>query len=216
VVRFLPRHATTIVETIRDATAASFGVGLLTGIIGFIVIAVLLFTVCLAPLGTLLILPLAFTTLLGWTMVGYWLGQHIMPLLSKRASPEPMVIALVGTLVLTAGQQALIVLSATPCLGFFFRLLGTAVWVIAAAVGLGAVVLSRFGTQRYPTAPSPVPLQPLAGSQNKPLETAASTLTAQSEASASQEENTGDGLPRRRTPRRKRTGSDIASQETLD
>jgi len=203
VVRFLPRHAATIVDTIRDATAASFGVGLVTGVIGFIVIAVLMVTVCLAPLGMLLILPLAFATLFGWTMVGYRLGQHLMPLLNKRASPEPMIVALVGTLVLTAGQQGLMVLGGTPCLGFFFRLLGMAVWLIGAAIGLGAVVLSRLGTQRYPVALSPVPQPPLAPAPVPPSET-------------SSDKESADEPSRRRASRRKKSGSEVSSQEMLD
>ncbi len=203
VVRFLPRHATTIVGTVRDATAASFGVGLLTGAIGVIIIAVLIATICLAPLGMLLTLPLALATLLGWTMMGYWLGQHLMPLLNKRASPEPMIVALVGTLVLTAGQQGLTMLSGTPCLGFFFRLLGTAVWLIAGAIGLGAVVLSRFGTQRYPITISPVP-QP------------AVTSTPVSPPEVSRDESTAGGPSQRRTPRPKKSESGIPPQEVHD
>ncbi|MCS7259643.1 MAG: polymer-forming cytoskeletal protein [Anaerolineae bacterium] len=202
VVRFLPHHATIMVETIRDATAASFGVGLLTGVIGLIIIAVLIATVCLAPLGMILILPLALATLLGWTMVGYWLGQHLMPLLSRRASPEPMIVALVGTLVLTAGQQGLMVLSGTPCLGFFFRLLGIAVWLIAAAIGLGALVLTRIGTQRYPVNYALAPQSVVASTPVPPSETFPDAGTMDE--------------PSRRRSRRRRPGSETASQEMHD
>ncbi|PWH18709.1 MAG: hypothetical protein DDG58_06135 [Ardenticatenia bacterium] len=202
IVRFLPRHAVTIVGTIRDATAASFGVGLLTGAIGLIISAILIVTVCLAPLGILLTLPLALATLLGWTMIGYWLGQHLIPLLNKRASPEPMIVALVGTLVLTVGQQGLMVLSGTPCLGFFFRLLGMAVWLIVSAIGLGAVVLSRFGTQPY-SVPQSLALQ--SGG------TSISVLSSET----FPDERPVDELPRRR-PRRKKPGSEATSQETRD
>lgn len=202
-VRFLPSHAATIVDTIRDATSASFGVGLLTGVIGLLIISVLMATVCLAPLGMLLTLPLALSTLLGWTMIGYWLGQYVMPLLNKRASPEPMIVALVGTLVLTAGQQGLMVLSGTPCLGFFFRLLGMAVWLIAGATGLGAVVLSRFGTQRYPASPVPAPQSVIASASVLSSETPPDKGTTREPA-------------RRRAPRRKKLGSEATSQETLD
>lgn len=202
VVRFLPRQATTIAETIRNATAASFGVGLLTGAIGLIIIVVLMATICLAPLGVLLILPLALATLLGWTMVGYWLGQHLIPLLNRKASLEPMVVALVGTLVLTAGQQGLMALSGIPCLGFFFQLLGIAVWLIAGAIGLGGVVLSRLGTQRYPVDLSLTP-QP------------EGTLTSALSSETFPDEGTIDEQPRRRS-RRKKLDSEITPQETRD
>jgi len=206
-VRLLPHHSATIVHSIRNATAASFGVGLLIGSISLFVIAVLMLTVCLSPLGMILTLPLVLATLLGWTMVGYWLGQHLMPLLNKRASPEPMVTALVGTLVLTAGQQILIALGRTPCLGFFFWLIGVVVWLIAAATGLGAIVLSRLGTRQYPTS-SPAIIQPVVQSENVPSVTVASTLTTQAEMSTPGEEAMDNSSRRRSPQRRKRTSGE--------
>jgi cytoskeletal protein CcmA (bactofilin family) len=160
VVLFLPENARIIGNTIADAAPASFGVGLLTMIVGVALIAVLIVMICLAPLGLLLALPLALATLLGWTVTGYMLGQRLMPLLKAGATPAPFVTALVGVLVLTGVQQGLTVLGNLPCLGFFFWLLGAVIGLVAASLGLGAVVLSRFGTQPYPGAPEPVSAPP--------------------------------------------------------
>ncbi len=158
VVLFLPEHAAVVGRTITGAAAPSFGVGLLTLFLGAALIAVLFFTICLAPIGLLLGLPLALASLLGWAVVGYLLGQRLMPVLSKEATPAPTVTALVGVLVLTAVQQGLMVLGEMPCFGFLLWFAGAGMWLVVTSLGLGAVVLSRFGTQPYP-GPTP-PLLP--------------------------------------------------------
>ena len=158
---FLPEHTRVVGRAITGATAASFGTGLLTMLAGSAVIIVLVITICLAPLGILLALPLGLATLLGWTVFGYLLGQRLMPVLKKDAAPAPMVTARVGVLALTVVQQLLIALGDVPCLGFFFWLLGAGLWLIAACTGLGAIVLSRLGTQPYPgAAPAYLPRPP--------------------------------------------------------
>jgi cytoskeletal protein CcmA (bactofilin family) len=153
-VLFLSEHAAVIGRAVTNAAAPSFGVGLLTLFLGAALIVVLLVTVCLAPIGLLVGLPLALASLVGWAVVGYLLGQRLMPLLNKQATPAPAVTALVGVLVLTAVQQGLMVLGQTPCLGFMFWLIGAATWLVVTSLGLGAVVLTRFGTRPYP-GPTP-------------------------------------------------------------
>ena len=159
VVLFLPEHTRVIGGAVTGATAASFGTGLLTMLVGAAVIIVLVITICLAPIGVLLALPLALATLLGWAAVGYLVGQRLMSVLKKDATPAPAVTALVGVLALTGVQQGLMVLSGVPCLGFLFWLLGAGLWLVAACVGLGAVVLSRLGTQPY-AGSAPINLPP--------------------------------------------------------
>jgi cytoskeletal protein CcmA (bactofilin family) len=224
VVLFLPEHSRVIGGTITDATAASFGTGFLTLIVGVALIAVLVITICLAPLGLLLALPLVLATLLGWVVTGYILGQRVMPLLKREATPAPYVTALVGVLILTGVQQGLTVLGDLPCLGFFFWLLGAILWLVAASVGLGAVVLSRFGSQHYPAAPmatgvSPsTPLPPAAGGEDSPeggaaptgptdevSDSAADELAPVNQEVPAPEPESGAARPRRRTPRRKTT-----------
>ena len=221
VVLFLPEHSRVIGSTITGAAAASFGTGLLTLIVGVALIAVLVITICLAPLGLLLALPLLLATLLGWVVTGYILGQRVIPLLKREATPVPYVTALVGVLILTGVHQGLTVLGELPCLGFFFWLLGAILWLVAASVGLGAVVLSRFGTRAYPAAPatgvSPSEPPPVVmGEESRETEAAptdeVSNSAAGEPASASQgmtapESESGPVRPRRRTPHRKVTGA---------
>jgi cytoskeletal protein CcmA (bactofilin family) len=162
---FLPEHTRLVGRTVLGAAPASFGVGLLTLIVGVAVIILFVVTLCLAPIGLLLALVLGLVTLFGWVAVGYLIGQRLVPVLCKRRESTPAVTALVGVAVLTVVQQGLMVLGELPCLGFFFWLLGAALWLVATSAGLGAVVLSRFGTQPYSghstTYPSLPPVPPV-------------------------------------------------------
>jgi len=150
VVLFLPDQTRTVGQTIRGTAPASFGIGLLTLVVGLTVMILLLITICLAPVGLLLALGLVLATLYGWIVVGYLLGQRMLQSLQKGgAEPTPVASALVGIFTVTLVQQVLMVLGRIPCLGFFFWILGAGLWLLVAATGLGAVVLTRLGTQPY-------------------------------------------------------------------
>jgi len=167
VVLFLPAHTQVVAQTIRQVTPASFGVGLLTLIVGITVMLLLFITCCLIPVGLLVALALVLATLYGWIVVGYLLGERALRAIQKEGGEQsPTVTALVGILLVTLIQQGLMALSNLPCLGFFFWLIGAGMWLLVAATGLGAVVLTRFGTQPYtgtsrpPTPPPALPPTP--------------------------------------------------------
>jgi cytoskeletal protein CcmA (bactofilin family) len=149
VVLLLPAHIEVVTNTILDAIWTSLGVGLLTLVVAISVILFLTVTICLLPIGLLLGLALLVASLFGWVVIGYILGKRLAPILYKREIVPPILSALVGVFLLTLLQQGLMVLSDIPCLGVLFWLLGAGVWLIAVSTGLGAVVLSRFGTHRY-------------------------------------------------------------------
>jgi hypothetical protein len=150
VVLFLPVHTNTVGQTVRQVTPTSFGVGLLTLIVGITVMILLFITCCLIPVGLLLALALVLATLYGWIVVGYLLGERILRAVQQGSgTPSATTSALVGIFLVTLIQQGLMALSNIPCLGFFFWLMGAALWLFVASAGLGAVVLTRFGTQPY-------------------------------------------------------------------
>jgi hypothetical protein len=131
-------------------TPTSFGVGLLTLIVGITAMILLFITCCLIPVGLLLALALVLATLYGWIVVGYLLGERILRAVQQSTgAPSVTTSALVGIFLITLIQQGLMALSNIPCLGFFFWLMGAALWLFVASTGLGAVVLTRFGTQPY-------------------------------------------------------------------
>lgn len=161
VVLFLPEHTQTVSQTIRQVAPTSFGVGVLTLIVGIAAMILLFITCCLFPVGLLVALALVITTLYGWIVVGYLLGERILQAVQKDSGqPTSIASALVGVFVVTLIQQWLMALGNIPCLGFFFWLLGAALWLLIASTGLGAVILTRLGTQPYsgstpPRTPSP-------------------------------------------------------------
>jgi hypothetical protein len=155
-VLFLPEHTKTVGQTIHQAAPTSFGVGLLTLIVGITAMILLFITCCLIPVGLLVALALILATLYGWIVVGYLLGVRILRAIQKEGGlPSMTTAALVGIFVVTLIQQGLMALSNIPCLGFFFWLMGAALWLFIASTGLGAVVLTRFGTRPYTGASGP-------------------------------------------------------------
>jgi hypothetical protein len=165
-VLFMPEHTRVVGQTIRQAAPASFGVGLLTLIVGGLALVLLFITCCLAPLGLLAGLALVVAGLYGWIVVGYLLGLRMLRALQKDREPTATAAALAGVFTVTLIHQGLMALSHLPCLGFFFWLLAAGLWLVVASVGLGAVVLTRFGTQPYDgtaalrTPPPPPALPP--------------------------------------------------------
>lgn len=150
VVLFLPAHTQVVAQTIRQVMPASFGMGLLTLIVGITAMILLFITCCLIPVGLVVALALVLATLYGWIVVGYLLGERTLRAIQKEGEKaSPTVTALVGIFLVTLIQQGLMALSNIPCLGFFFWLMGAAMWLLVACTGLGAVVLTRFGTQPY-------------------------------------------------------------------
>ena len=125
-------------------------------IVGITAMILLFITCCLIPVGLLVALALILATLYGWIVVGYLLGVRILRAIQKEGGlPSMTTAALVGIFVVTLIQQGLMALSNIPCLGFFFWLMGAALWLFIASTGLGAVVLTRFGTRPYTGASGP-------------------------------------------------------------
>ncbi len=120
------------------APFASFGIGLLTLVIGFLLGLLLLIACCS---GVLVWLALVIAGLIGWLAVGLWLGQRLLQALRVRRTNAIGEVAL--------GVAMITVLARLPwCIGFLFVL-------VLGCTGLGAVVLTRFGAQ-----PPEMPVRP--------------------------------------------------------
>jgi cytoskeletal protein CcmA (bactofilin family) len=216
VVLFLPEHTQTVGRTINQVAPASFGVGLLTLLVGTTVMVLLFITCCLIPVGLLLALALILATLYGWIVVGYLLGGRMLRALQKDKEPAPAATALVGIFIVTLVQQGLMALSHIPCLGFLFWLLGAALWVLIASTGLGAVVLTRFGTQPYTgsTRPqTPPALPPTAVDEAAQLE-APDDAASEPEAEPEDTESEGEGEATEAAQTDKPAGDEPQSKDT--
>jgi hypothetical protein len=133
-------------ERTGDAIVAepvlSAGMGFLTLLVSPILLVVLAITIILSPLSLLGFLILVLAALFGWMVLGLVTGERLAHLLNQEWSGP--VSAGVGTLVLSLAMNLIGVI---PCVGW-------AVVAVIFVIGLGGVVLTRFGIQSYPPRPS--------------------------------------------------------------
>lgn len=129
-VALAPRGVGRVADAVASEPVLTFGLGLLTFIVAILAGALLLIA---CGLGLLVWLALGVAILLGWVGVGLWVGRRLLAALRVR-STSPLAEVGAGTLLVT-------VLARLPwCAGFLFT-------VIVGCIGLGAVVVTRFGTQ---------------------------------------------------------------------
>lgn len=142
----LPQQGGRVTTTVRESSLVSFGTGCLTSVLGVPILLLLAITICLLPLALILSLLLLAAALFGWVAVGWVLGQKAMQALRTQSS-TPILEVVVGVVLLTLLWQMPGVI---PCLGWFVSF---GVGIVAGSIGLGAVLLTRFGTRSYPSAP---------------------------------------------------------------
>lgn len=154
VLLFWPLQTTRVAEAAQTAPGQSGGLGLLTLIAVPVLLLILAVTICLSPVSAIGALALASAVIFGWIALGLLIGNRLLAALNVRHF-TPAVAAGVGTLLISllAGIFDLI-----PCVGWLIP-------ILLGAVGLGAVILTRFGTQPYfpggrPAAPPPSPPTP--------------------------------------------------------
>jgi hypothetical protein len=141
-----PKPLACIADAASTQPAYSFGAGLLTFVVGILAGALLLIACCL---GVFVWLALLVAIAVGWIAIGLWVGQRLLRALKVRDASVILEVAL-GIFLIT-------ILGRLPCC------LGALFTAIVGSIGLGAVVLTRFG--RQPLAPSgggsSVPVQSL-------------------------------------------------------
>lgn len=149
VVTLFPNHFKKVENTVYEKPVASGTVGFLTSIAVPVLLLlaspILALLVLACGLGIILtaaiVLGMVGAVAFGWFAVGDLLGQRIVDRLNLKNRTLPMTTA-VGTAALTLGLG---LVGATP-LAFISSL---AVFVIG-CVGLGSVVLTKYGTRAYP------------------------------------------------------------------
>lgn len=156
-----PHQTAQVGRTVIEAPWPSFGIGLLTVVAATALIIALALTICLSPVAALAALALGAAGLFGWIGVGAQVGERLLQALNVREI-APLWAAGLGTLLITLVGMGLSV-------AFCLALLGWLVVLVLGCLGLGAVVLTRFGTMAYipstgaepgpsrPTPPSPAP-----------------------------------------------------------
>lgn len=110
------------------------GMGCLTQIVGVIVLVVLTVTICGIPFALLGALVLAAAWALGVVAIGSELGKRLVGL--THFDMAPAVTAALGTFVLTLVTNG--ISAVIPCIGWLAP-------ALVGAVGIGAVLITRFG-----------------------------------------------------------------------
>jgi cytoskeletal protein CcmA (bactofilin family) len=135
---FLAPQAGRVAKAVMDLPLVTGGLGLLTLIVAPIAIVVLCLTFLLIPVAVIAILVLIVASVFGWIAIGYEIGLRFTKAIHQEW--HPAFTAGLGTFFLTIVSAALTGIPVLNCVGFFVPfLLGLA--------GLGAVIITRFGTQ---------------------------------------------------------------------
>jgi hypothetical protein len=163
VVIFWPEPTLRVARAAVSQPFAAGGLGLLTQIIGLPALLLLLVTIIFSPLSFLGLLLLIVAGVFGWIALGLEVGRRMANAFNWDLHPSAQ--AGIGGFILTLviGGFGLI-----PCVG----------WVapfVVACVGLGAVLMTRFGSRDYqpapamaaPEAPAPAPSRRRSSSTKK-------------------------------------------------
>ncbi len=134
---FMPGAIQRVSDAMLSSPVIGFGTSILTLIALPFILVILIITIILSPLAILLVVALALACYMGWVSIGTELGKRIAGLF-KTVWPVP-ISAGMGTLILSL---VLGVVSYVPCLGW-------GIVSIVVLIGLGGVLLSRFGTRTY-------------------------------------------------------------------
>ena len=155
VMLFLAPHADRVAHAIIVQPLTTGGVGLLTVIAAPITLLLLTVTIILIPVVVLVVIALLVASVFGWIAIGYEIGQRFTRAIHQNW--HPAFSAGLGVFALTLVAQAMTGIPVLNCVGWLVPfLLGLA--------GLGAVIMTRFGTQSVmaPAAVEPAPLAPVA------------------------------------------------------
>jgi hypothetical protein len=130
----LPEHVMLVRTTATNRKGRSFVVGLLTILIAPAILVVLTALILPIPLAIIVALGLITAWALGMVALGWLIGEQILYAMAPQRNTRTMQIVV--------GLTALTLLGALPYIGWLIN-------IVAGLLGLGAVLLSRFGTRLY-------------------------------------------------------------------
>lgn len=133
----LPEQLKRVSSTITSEPLVVGGVGLLTIVVMPILLVLLTVTIILIPVTLVTLMVFIFALIFGWIAVGHEIGNRVSALF--HADWHPAISAGIGVLLLSlvTGFTTMI-----PCAGWL-------IGVIISLFGLGAVIISRFGSSKY-------------------------------------------------------------------
>jgi hypothetical protein len=139
----LPEHVMLVQTTARNKMGRSFALGLLSVLLAPAILAVLVGLIISIPLAILVSVGLIAAWALGMVAIGWAVGDYIVRSVVPQYSSR--------LLQVTVGMAALALAGSLPSIGLWIT-------IGSGLVGLGAVLLSRFGTRLYGPPRHPLPL----------------------------------------------------------
>lgn len=139
VVLFLPRQTGRVSRAVSDRPMVSLGVGVLTVLVFPLGLILLVITLVGIPAAILAVVLLAIVWAFGITSLGVEVGRRMAEWLHQDWA-QPV----------SAGLGTLVLVLVTNGIGEWVICIGWLAPFLAGALGVGAVLLTRFGTQAYP------------------------------------------------------------------
>jgi len=139
IVLFLPTYTARVSRAVVTQPVVAGALGLLTAVVAPLVLVIMAVTILLLPAAIVGALLVVVAWVYGLVALGLEVGKRLAQMFQQEWVPA--VAAGVGTfglILVLNGADALI-----PCVGVIFK-------ALAGMVGLGAVMLTRFGAQSYP------------------------------------------------------------------
>jgi hypothetical protein len=137
---FMPNQLKQVSAVAQQSALPSLGVGCLTWLIVPPLMILFVLTCLGIPLSAVLGILFVAAGVFGWVALGTVLGERLTNALKVQN--------VVSIVAMAVGLLVLWFVTAIP-------LLGGLIWLFVAALAVGAVVLTRFGTQPYPMTSVP-------------------------------------------------------------
>lgn len=139
----LPENVMLVQTTVKSKMGRSFVLGLLSILLAPAILAVLVGLIISIPLAILISVSLIAAWALGTVAIGWIVGDYIVRSVVPQHSTR--------LLQVIVGMVALVLAESLPSVGLWIT-------IGSGLVGLGAVLLSRFGTRLYSPPRHPLPL----------------------------------------------------------
>ena len=143
---FIPEQLNRVAHATTVRPLAAGGLGIVTIILAPLVAFVLTITVIFIPLTVLGMIVFGIALLFSWLAIGSLVGQRMLAASVVRGT-SPAVAAAIGVFVLTLVFR---ILQLAPGFGFLFTAFGG----LVLSAGLGAVIMTRFGSRSYAAQPA--------------------------------------------------------------
>jgi cytoskeletal protein CcmA (bactofilin family) len=131
---WFPQRTLRVGEVMFGNLPRSLAIGALSWVLGLILAVILALTIIGIPLTLAILLVLAAGGILGNVAIGWLIGRSVLQRLARR-DYSPVLEAIVGVAILA-------LLESLPFFGFLLS-------IFIALLGVGAMLLSRFGSSRW-------------------------------------------------------------------